>query len=196
MSLKFKSSPPIFPRRPRLSRVCNDELFGEEGAEPLMDSFDSYIVVSVLTATASFAAMFEASPDDKIYDQFPSVHTIWMATCSLCSLSGIYATVVFSFSSTYGHTAVGTGRVHIYEAFLESTAEYRRRAFNMYLLSLWSFITLLVMTAVERVETRFQWSFLAFLLAASLWMYRDWNAIMAAAAPIFDEEQMQKESKK
>lgn len=172
-----------------------DEVFGEEEAVPIMDSFDSYIVVSVLTATASFAALYDATLDDNSYRLYPIVHTIWVTICTISAMSGMYATVVFSFSSTYGHTAAGTGRLRIYETFLESTAEYRQRAFNMYLLSLWSFVALLVMTAAERVESRFRGAFIVFLLVASVWMYQDWNAVMKAATPIFAEEKIQKEYK-
>ena len=171
------------------------DIFGEEGAEPLLDSFDSYIVVSVLTATASFAALFEADLEHKFFPRWPFVHNIWVATCALCSLSGIYATVVFSLSSTYGRTAVGTGRIHIYEAFLESTSVYRRRAFNMYLWSLQMFVALLIFTAVDRAERSVRLPFMALLVVLSILLYKDWSTIMKAAVPIFSEEKIQKESK-
>uniref|UniRef100_A0A7S4AN22 Uncharacterized protein n=1 Tax=Pseudo-nitzschia australis TaxID=44445 RepID=A0A7S4AN22_9STRA len=171
------------------------DIFGEEGAEPLLDSFDSYIVVSVLTATASFAALFEANLENNFFRRWPFMHNIWVTTCALCSLSGIYATVVFSLSSTYGRTAVGTGKVHIYETFLKSTSAYRSRAFRMYLWSLRMFVGLLIFTAVDRVEINFRLPFLALLIVLSVLLYRDWATIMKAAVPIFSEEKIQKESK-
>ena len=166
-----------------------EELFEEEGAESLLDSFDSYIVVSVLTATASFAALFEANLEDKFW----GFHNAWVFICAICSLSGIYATVVFSLSSTYGRTAVGTGRVHIYETFYELTAVYRMRAFSMYLLSLVLFILLLIFTAVDRVEKRYRIPFLGFLLVLSIFTYHDWTTIMKAAGPIFAHQEEKKQ---
>merc|ERR1712238_184744 len=102
-----------------------------------LDSFDSYIVVSVLTATASFEALFEgATPDDEHGLTFSSViHALFVVLCSISSLSGIYATVVFSFCSIYGRTAVGAGRYTVYKEFLHAPGVIRHRAFLMYLLS-------------------------------------------------------------
>ncbi len=65
-----------------------------------LDSFDSYIVVSVLTATASFAALLDDNPQgDKSLTQHPVARNIAIFLCAICSLSGIYSTVVFSFSN-------------------------------------------------------------------------------------------------
>jgi hypothetical protein len=147
----------------------------EIGAEPLLDSFDSYIVVSVLTATASFAALFEANSEQQDNTNnnnnnnnnnntyyMSLLHNISVLTCTICSLSGIYATVVFSFSSIYGRTAVGTGRIDIYEEFLKSTGSIRYKAFLMYLLSLILFIVLLVITATEKIDKEYRLYFLVY----------------------------------
>jgi hypothetical protein len=165
-----------------------------EQHEPLLDSFDSYIVVSVLTATASFAALFEASnPNNENHADASSMtsiilHNISVLTCSICSLSGIYATVVFSFSSIYGRTAVGTGKIDIYEEFLINTEIIRYKAFLMYLLSLILFIVLLVITATTRIHNEYQLYFVTLLIILSIISYNDWNTIIKCAAPIFADE--------
>ena len=162
----------------------------ETGAEPLLDSFDAHIVVSVLTATASFAALFETNSQDEGTTRSSSsymslLHNVSVLTCSICSLSGIYATVVFSLSSIYGRAAVGTGRMDIYEEFLKSTETIRYKAFVMYLLSLILFIVLLVGTATEKIDQEYRIYFFSFLLFLSIFSYNDWNTIIKCAGPIF-----------
>jgi len=157
-----------------------------------LDSFDSYIVVSVLTATASFEALFEGASEDGTeieHTPFSSVmHALFVVLCSISSLSGIYATVVFSFCSIYGRTAVGAGRYTVYKEFLHATGVIRHRAFLMYLLSLISFLALLVATATERIEKKYRYPFCATFLVLSIFSYRDWNHILKCAGPIFAPE--------
>ena len=166
----------------------------ETGAEPLLDSFDAHIVVSVLTATASFAALFETNSQDEGTTRSSSsymslLHNVSVLTCSICSLSGIYATVVFSLSSIYGRAAVGTGRMDIYEEFLKSTETIRYKAFVMYLLSLILFIVLLVGTATEKIDQEYRIYFFSFLLFLSIFSYNDWNTIIKCAGPIFTADE-------
>ena len=166
----------------------------ETGAEPLLDSFDAHIVVSVLTATASFAALFETNSLDEGTTRSSSsymslLHNVSVLTCSICSLSGIYATVVFSLSSIYGRAAVGTGRMDIYEEFLKSTETIRYKAFVMYLLSLILFIVLLVGTATEKIDQEYRIYFFSFLLFLSIFSYNDWNTIIKCAGPIFTADE-------
>ena len=171
--------------------------FGKNGAEPLLDSFDSYIVVSVLTATASFAALFEANPGEHEHPRMPILHNLTVLVCAICTLSGIYATVVFSFSSIYGRAAVGTGRMDVCETFLENTGPIRAKAFWMYLLSLVLFVVLLVFTATEKIDPDLRKPFLVLLMGLSALAYKDWNAIIVAAAPIFaanEEKSAQRQS--
>jgi len=104
-------------------------------------------------------------------------------------LSGIYATVVFSFCSIYGRTAVGAGRYGVYKEFLRATGVIRYRAFLMYLLSLGSFIVLLVATATERIDKQYRIPFCAALLLLCVQSYRDWNHIIQCAAPIFAHDE-------
>lgn len=167
--------------------------FGDQGVEHRMDSFDSYIVVSVLTATASFAALFELNPDGT---RIAYYHDLEVVVCSLCTLLGIYATVVFSYSSTYGRTAVGTGRIQLYETFLEDTGPLRERAFKAYRWSLYMFMLLLILTAGARIVDRLQLPFVVILLGISALSYKDWKTITVAAGPIFAEEKCQKAMRK
>ncbi|OEU08144.1 hypothetical protein FRACYDRAFT_250373 [Fragilariopsis cylindrus CCMP1102] len=174
--------------------IVVDSTENETGAEPLLDSFDAHIVVSVLTATASFAALFETNSQDEGTTRSSSsymslLHNVSVLTCSICSLSGIYATVVFSLSSIYGRAAVGTGRMDIYEEFLKSTETIRYKAFVMYLLSLILFIVLLVGTATEKIDQEYRIYFFSFLLFLSIFSYNDWNTIIKCAGPIFTADE-------
>jgi len=138
--------------------------------------------------------LFEATPDDADNDSASGssrsplmnfIHALFVVMCSISSLSGIYATVVFSFCSIYGRTAVGAGRYGVYKEFLRATGVIRYRAFLMYLLSLGSFIVLLVATATERIDKQYRIPFCACLLLLCVQSYRDWNHIIQCAAPIF-----------
>lgn len=159
-------------------------------AEPILDSFDSYIVVSVLTATASFAALFEASSDHTDHDDLGTelLKILFVLTCSISSLSGMYATVVFSFSSIYGRTACGTGQADVYEEFLTNTGTIRYRAFLMYMLSLVSFMALLVATATQRIDPLYRYPFALFLIVLSGLSLNDWNQVIKAASLIFKND--------
>jgi hypothetical protein len=167
--------------------------------EPRLDAFDSYIVVSVLTATASFAAIIDDAPNDGGGDGSTETSIAKTTThlarnlailfSATCSLSGIYATVVFSFSSIYGRTAVSLGRFEAYQTFLQQTASFRKKAFYAYLMSLVLFIVLLIVTATDKMEDRFQVPFVVFLVVLSGLVYWDWSQIIVAAGAIFAEEQ-------
>lgn len=155
-------------------------------SEPRLDSFDSYIVVSVLTATASFAALLDDNPEgDKSLAQESLARNFAILICAICSLSGIYSTVVFSFSSIYGRTAIGMGKYEAYESFLSATAIMRKRAFHMYLLSLVLFIVLLVIAAVDKIDPQLEIPVVILLVVLSAMAYRDWSQIIVAAGVIF-----------
>lgn len=154
--------------------------------EPRLDSFDSYIVVSVLTATASFAALLDDNPEGhKSLSNRPMGRNFAILICAICSLSGIYSTVVFSFSSIYGRTAIGMGKYEAYESFLSATAVMRKRAFHMYLLSLVLFIVLLIIAAVDKIDPQLEIPFVVLLVFLSAVVYRDWSQIIVAAGVIF-----------
>lgn len=151
-----------------------------------VDSFDSYIVVSVLTATASFAALLDDSPEPGSKSLHSGIaHDFAIFICAICSLSGIYSTVVFSFSSIYGRAAVGNGKIEVLDTFLKETGPLRYKAFQMYLLSLVLFIALLIFAAVDKIGERLQIPLVGTLVFLSVWSYRDWMRIIVAAGPIF-----------
>lgn len=151
-----------------------------------LDSFDSYIVVSVLTATASFAALLDDNPEtDKSLAQRPIARNVAIFLCAICSLSGIYSTVVFSFSSIYGRTALGMGNDQACEAFLKATASMRKKAFHSYLMSLVLFVVLLVIAAVDKIDPQLEIPLILVLAVLSALVYRDWGQIVQAAGIIF-----------
>jgi len=155
-------------------------------AEPRLDSFDSYIVVSVLTATASFAALLDDNPEGaKSLTQKPLARNVAILICAICSLSGIYSTVVFSFSSIYGRTAIGMGNHRACESFLEATASTRKKAFYSYLTSLVLFIVLLIIAAMDKIDPQLEAPLGVVLVGVSALVYRDWGHIVRAAGVIF-----------
>ena len=169
---------------------CDDDDNNQEQAykpnDTRLDSFDSYIVVSVLTATASFAALLDDNPEgDKSLTQHPMARNIAIFICAICSLSGIYSTVVFSFSSIYGRTALGMGNVEACDAFLETTASMRKKAFYSYLMSLVLFIVLLVIAAVDKIDPQLEIPMVLMLAVLAAFVYRDWGQIIQAAGIIF-----------
>lgn len=69
-----------------------------------LESLSSYIVVSALTATASFASLQNLSfPRDTVVTFL--AYNLGIAASCLSAISGMYATVVFSLCSTVGSVA-------------------------------------------------------------------------------------------
>ena len=168
-------------RRHVTSTAGGGEDHGASDHNALVESFDSYIVVSVLTATASFAAQYE----DAAPRLPPVVGRLTVLACVLSSMGGIYATVVFSFSSIYGRTAMGLGRTDDYLDFLARTSHLRHRAFQLYLLSMVLFVIILAVAAVDRIGTGCRSPLAGLLLVLGGLCCRDWWRIIEAAGPIF-----------
>jgi hypothetical protein len=65
-----------------------------------LDSLNSYLLVSCLTATASFDIVKDLQLEDLAAADVRIIHSLAIVTASLGTLAGIYATVVFSLCST------------------------------------------------------------------------------------------------
>jgi hypothetical protein len=78
-----------------------------------------------MTATASFAAILDDSPNGgskMTLAEHPLARDVAILISAICSLNGIYATVVFFFSSIYGRTGATTKPRHEAAEFRQSQA--------------------------------------------------------------------------
>jgi len=146
-----------------------------------LESFETYVLVSVMTASASFAS-FQASDLDSVTGFIPLFMCYVKMTCSAVSaMLGLYATIVFSLCVLYGKTALGMKKDEMFEHFVKSTGKQRIRGFQAFSLSLQCFAAEVALTVIGRMG----WPA---AIAAGFALYviiNDLNAIIVAAAPIF-----------
>ena len=118
-----------------------------------LDSLETYVLVSVLTATSSRAALMDRldNPDDPLLS---TIHTLLLLVAALSTFSGIYATIVFSLSILYGKTALGMNRDKAYEFILERTSKQRVRGFQAFLASLLFFVVEIGLLVTEKVPSQ------------------------------------------
>ena len=152
-----------------------------------MESFDCYILVSVLTATASFSTLQAFEPLDDVRDSWIN-HSLLILTqisAGMSTICGLYATVVFSLTVLYAKSAIGMNRDHMYQYFLKQTAVVRVRGFRAFSASLLSFaleaglVTFLRIPAIARLPV------LVCVMALLHYICRDWQLIVETATVIY-----------
>jgi hypothetical protein len=126
--------------QPEVSRG-NEVALNLEREKTKMESFDCYVLVSVLTATASFSTLQDFTP---LEDLTPSLvekvlMVITQIAAGLSTICGLYATVVFSLTVLYAKSAIGLNRDATYTYFLKETGMVRVRGFQAFSASLLTF---------------------------------------------------------
>jgi len=150
-----------------------------------LDGFDPYILVGVLTASASYQTLSDleiasgpgAAPDAK--------ECLLFLGCFGSIICGLYSTIVFSLTVLYGKTALGMDREAAYCYFLEQTAGQRERGYQAFTLSLASFGANILILAVDTLPDKF--APLASVVAFGIFIFgvKEWMEITDAANPIF-----------
>ena len=169
-----------------------------ERQELRLGGFEPYILVSVLTAQASFE---EISDIEISWDKFFQTSSVldfsgesWYSIGILLSaagatITGIYATVVFSLTILYGKTALGMDRDDDYYSFMDGTGLQRFRAFQAFTYSLFLFSISVLLEVTMRCP---EIARLPVAAASAAFLYfgkTEYDSIMKAAAPMFAPKQ-------
>jgi hypothetical protein len=108
--------------------------------EARLNSMDSYVLVSTLTASMSFGCLVGFSPHvQSIQSSRFFYKTLCLAiqvVSGFSALFGLYATIVFALTILYGKSALGTERDRQYDKFLIKTVRARVRGARCFSLSL------------------------------------------------------------
>jgi hypothetical protein len=174
--------------------ILDDELIDElkklGDLEPLerqlirLEGLEPYVLVSVLTATASYSTINS--------EEFISPEGVvdWTAAGLLLSslgstLCGLYSTITFSLSILYGKTALGMDREDKYLYFLDQTAGKRLRGFQAFKVSLLLFGVSILLLSVDKLPEQLRPIGGLFSAACIIFGYTEWNELTEAAQPIF-----------
>jgi Ca2+-binding EF-hand superfamily protein len=185
-----------------------DDVLGDleplERQEMRLEGFEPYILVSVLTAEGSFEMISEmnnvewgdirellSTGDQPLWQvvldlDWLSVATLFSAAFS--TITGIYATTVFSLSMLYGKTALGLGRDAEYFKFMDATGLQRYKAFQSFSLALLSFCTSVLLLVALRAPTLFRIPLAVSSVVILVLGHREYEGIVEAARPIFAQE--------
>jgi hypothetical protein len=99
-----------------------------------LESFEGYILVSVLTATSSFGTLEQLpAPEEAGMEAWHA--TIQAVSCA-SALLGMYSCVIFTLIQLYGKTAIGMNRDAMHDYFLNQTGNIRIRGFKVCILVL------------------------------------------------------------
>lgn len=154
-----------------------------------IQAWDEYVLVSILSTSMSYNALqsFQLNAEHEGIFLYESVLlTAIQIVAGLSSLSGLYATMVFSLSILYSRTSLGLERDPQYDDFLENTQQVRITAFRAFSLSLACFATMVVLVLAEHLPLVMHLPVGGVLLGALYVGYRDWKVIVDNATDIFD----------
>ena len=139
-----------------------------------LESMDSYLLVSTLTASMSYGALLGFTPSPTTVAaistmkqtksillfgliRLNNVKFLYNNLClaiqvlaGLSTLFGLYATVVFSLTTLYGKAALGVERDREYDLFIRKTVRARVHGFRCYLYSLGCFAIQAFLVLVEK----------------------------------------------
>ena len=168
-----------------------EETLGEleplERQELRLGGFEPYILVSVLTAQASFEEISGITISwNEVFDTGKNWYSIGVLfSAAGATITGLYATVVFSLTILYGKTALGMDRDDDYYAFMDGTGLQRFRAFQAFTSSLFLFCVSVLLEVTLRCP---EFARLPIAAASAAFLYfgkTEYDAIMKAAAPMF-----------
>uniref|UniRef100_A0A7S4ALL7 Calmodulin n=1 Tax=Pseudo-nitzschia australis TaxID=44445 RepID=A0A7S4ALL7_9STRA len=182
------------------SSSFNDDDDDDNGTNPLdrrtmrLSGFDPYILVSVLTAGASFDVINGHHPEWDVLGSKSSLLALttqdWLmsailVTAGASTVMGIYAAVVFSLTVLYGRTALGMNADQKYDRFLERTGLQRYRGFRAFSGSLGLFCLLVIFELFKKSAGVFRLPIVVASVAILYFGKQEYDTIIEAAGPIF-----------
>jgi hypothetical protein len=210
MNLSSRSSPtPATPRaaptttspgttkskRPKPVFLTHERDFFRQMAR--LESMDSYVLVSTLTASMSFGCLLGFQPSAAATNAAKTVtmallHTGLCQTIQVVSglsaLCGLYSTLIFSLTILYSKSALGAERDREYDKFIKRTVKARVRGFRSFTLSMGLFAMDALLVIAER--TSFRWAAGPAACAASAilyFLYTDWKLLYQSAEIIYKD---------
>jgi EF hand len=181
-----------------------DDVLGEleplERQEIRLEGFEPYVLVSVLTAEGSFgmisemdnielertiAMIEEGLPLSQIVASVDWLSIALLLSAGVSTITGIYATTVFSLCILYGKTALGMSRDMEYWRFLNATGVQRYRAFQAFSFALLSFSTSVILLVALRSPSPFRLPLTMVSFLALFFGIKEYESIVSAARPIF-----------
>lgn len=167
------------------------DLHGLEELAPLerhmlrMEGLDPYVLVSVLTSTASYNTVCGIDLFPNGY--FDIMSTILLASSTASAICGIYSTTVFSMSVLYGKTALGLDKEDLYYKFMESTRENRIRGYKAFSASLLLFLVNIFLIAIDKLPEPAQGPAAVIALATTFFSINEFISITSSASPMFQD---------
>ena len=165
----------------------DEPLIDIEREKTKMESFECYILVSVLTATASFSTLQDFTPLDdngaSMYCQVLLIITQIIA--GLSTICGLYATVVFSLTVLYAKSAIGLNRDATYSYFLKETGMARVRGFRAFSISLLAFAVEAALVTFLRLPAFARFPVLFVTVGILRLLGNDWLLIVDKAGVIY-----------
>jgi hypothetical protein len=206
MSLSFRSSPNPAPttttapvttksKRPKPVFLTHERDFFRQMAR--LESMDSYVLVSTLTASMSFGCLLGFQPSAAATNAAKTatqalLHTGLCQTIQVVSglsaLCGLYSTLIFSLTILYSKSALGAERDREYDKFIKRTVKARVRGFRSFTLSMGLFAMDAMLVIAER--TSFRWAAVPAACAASailFFLYTDWKLLHQSAEIIYKD---------
>jgi len=150
-----------------------------------LDGFEPYILVSILTASASYQTYTNLEMASSPGAALDAPEALLFLSCFGSILCGLYSTLVFSLTVLYGKTALGMDREATYVYFLEQTTAKRERGYQAFILSLASFGINILVLGVNTLPDKF--TPLGSVVAFGIFIFSvtEWMEITNAATPIF-----------
>ena len=175
-----------------------DETLGDleplERQELRLGGFEPYILVSVLTAQASFEELNDVDVHWKDFLDITSLKEFWYAdwysiglllSAGLSTMAGLYATVVFSLTILYGKTALGMDRDDEYYGFMDRTGLQRFRAFQAFSFGLFLFSVSVLLEFCLKCPELLRLPCVIASCTSLFYAKSEYDIIMTAAAPMF-----------
>lgn len=173
-------------------RLNDEEALNRQ--ELRLGGFEPYVFVSVLSAQASYGelGLVEVNWDkivaissysELLEDDWFKLGVLIAAAGS--TVAGLYSSVVFSLTILYGKTALGMDRDEEYFGFMERTSMQRYRAFKAFTWSLFLFLLSVVFEVSMKVGRTAKLPCLLLSIAMLFYLKKEYECIMAAAAPMF-----------
>ena len=156
-----------------------------------LESFESYVLVSILTASASFSVLQSAessvlwsdtSSSRLCVDRSDWITTLTIFAAGLSAICGLHATVVFSLCVLYGKTALGRYSDNAYHRFLDTVTIQRVRGFNTFSASLLLFAVETGLLLYQHALPRWQGMALFVATTSTMTILLDFRAILLAAS--------------
>jgi hypothetical protein len=167
------------------SHILQEEL-NLDREKTRLESFEVYVLVSTLTASASFNLVQGFNP--QLMDHTVLQYTMYSTTllvAGLSALCGLHATIVFSLSVLYCKTSLGLKKDGSYDYFLIKTSEQRIRGFKSFSASLLLFATEIALVLLDRVPGNLTPVALALTAVSMTYVISDWKLITDSSKIIF-----------